>query len=534
MSEFERRQARSQGSHLVSLASLDRAGLHPAHADISPVTTQEAPSNQIAQRFAQSCPLRLPNPGRCPLGGTCHTCPARVQAKLTINEPGDPYEWEADRVAEQVMRMPEPGVPEIQRACSDCDEELQRQVEPEEEEEEEEPAQAKPLANQIMPLVQRQGEEEEDEEEMVQTKRASSQASWASVNLHTQIRALGGAGQPLSTVERNFFEPRFGRDLNQVRVHTGAKAAQAARLLGAQAYVIGRNVVFGQGQYRPGTLQGRHLLAHELAHTIQQSGNYRPVLQRRVDPKRFSDRGCRMCLEWRRIRGRRRCTKPVYLLRSVVLSMLTRADSRAIDLARRAEHFLAFQRLIYGTSLYNPNDQVIRDFRTALWNRFRLNIRNRRHRRRMRRVERRYAGVARLLESGRVRYRCGTRNIWAYVYPPRRTIYLGLRFLGSDEEREHGLTLLHEPLHILYGLGHRGWLGNIWNYERFATDMENMRIPPVTLPAGLPGSASTEPTSPQSATGTSPREEREMEPRGDNDVLSSAEVEEEENESTRP
>ena len=79
-----------------------------------------APSgNQVAQRFAQSCPLRLPSPCACPFGGACHACP--MQAKLTINEPGDQYEQEADRVADQVMRMPEPRT--VQRARSACDKE---------------------------------------------------------------------------------------------------------------------------------------------------------------------------------------------------------------------------------------------------------------------------------------------------------------------------------------------------------------------------------------------------------------------------
>ncbi len=94
--------------------------------------------NQAMQRFAETCPISLPNPGVCPFGGICHSCPPKVQAKLTVNEPGDKYEEEADRVADQVMRMPEPGpiqrasispsgtADQIQRSCTDCEDELQR------------------------------------------------------------------------------------------------------------------------------------------------------------------------------------------------------------------------------------------------------------------------------------------------------------------------------------------------------------------------------------------------------------------------
>lgn len=71
------------------------------------------PEAETTQSVMKACPLGLSSPTACPFGGACHTCPATVQAKLAISEPGDKYEQEADRVAEQVMRMPEPV---IQRA----------------------------------------------------------------------------------------------------------------------------------------------------------------------------------------------------------------------------------------------------------------------------------------------------------------------------------------------------------------------------------------------------------------------------------
>jgi len=86
---------------------------------------------------------------------------------------------------------------------------------------------------------------------------------------------LSSQGQSLGSETRDFFEPRFGRDLSSVRVHTNAKAAESARAVNALAYTVGRDVVFGHGQYAPHTVAGRHLLAHEFTHTIQQSDGLR-------------------------------------------------------------------------------------------------------------------------------------------------------------------------------------------------------------------------------------------------------------------
>ena len=262
-----------------------------------------------------------------------------IQANLVVGQPGDIYEREADRVADAVMRMPEPGV--------------QRQSE---EEEEEDIIQAKPLAEQITPLVQRQVEEEEKEEEILQTKESSKQSpavssnletniqslktegthlpesiraffeprfghDFSKVKLHTNTRAaelarteitplmqrqeslgevkdeeliqttiardvtpkvtptissgiqsLQGGGRPLSGSERSFFEPRFGADFSNVRVHNNTQAASVARSVYASAFTHGRNVVFGAGEYSQDTLAGRKLLAHELTHVVQQNG----------------------------------------------------------------------------------------------------------------------------------------------------------------------------------------------------------------------------------------------------------------------
>jgi hypothetical protein len=72
---------------------------------------------------------------------------------------------------------------------------------------------------------------------------------------------------------RSFFEPRFGRNFNQVRVHTDPHAAEVSRALNARAFTVGDDVFFGAGEYRPGNSGGRRLIAHELAHTVQQAHN---------------------------------------------------------------------------------------------------------------------------------------------------------------------------------------------------------------------------------------------------------------------
>jgi outer membrane protein OmpA-like peptidoglycan-associated protein len=82
---------------------------------------------------------------------------------------------------------------------------------------------------------------------------------------------LRSPGQPLDPTARAFFEPRFGHDFSEVRVHTNGKAAQSARALQAQAYTVGQHVVFDDGQYAPQTYSGKRLIAHELTHVVQQN-----------------------------------------------------------------------------------------------------------------------------------------------------------------------------------------------------------------------------------------------------------------------
>jgi hypothetical protein len=152
-----------------------------------------------------------------------------AQAKLAISQPGDQYEQEADRVAEQVMGMPESY---IQRKC---------------------------------PLLNR--------DNALNTKGTSgrSLSSIPGINVPPLVdRVLGSPGQPLDAATRTFMEPRLGHDFGHVRIHKDIEAAKSARAINALAFTVGSDIVFGEGQYAPEVIEGGKLLAHELTHVIQQ------------------------------------------------------------------------------------------------------------------------------------------------------------------------------------------------------------------------------------------------------------------------
>ncbi len=108
-------------------------------------------------------------------------------------------------------------------------------------------------------------------------KAAGPAAAEAPQIVHDVLRS---PGHPLDSGMRSLMRPRFGFDFSGVRVHTGAHAAESARAVNALAYTVGRDVVFGDGQYRPNTADGRRLLAHELAHVVQQDGAAQGVVRR--------------------------------------------------------------------------------------------------------------------------------------------------------------------------------------------------------------------------------------------------------------
>jgi len=156
-------------------------------------------------------------------GGECAECAKNksgLQRKLTIGASNDPLELEADRVADQVLAAP------THSSVSGAPLRIQRYS-----------GQAK----------------------------EGSDTSPASVD-----SVLASSGRPLEPALRQDMEQRFGHDFSGVRVHSGAAAEQSARDVNAHAYTVGHDIVFGAGRFAPGTHDGRRLLAHELAHVVQQ------------------------------------------------------------------------------------------------------------------------------------------------------------------------------------------------------------------------------------------------------------------------
>jgi hypothetical protein len=190
---------------------------------------------------------------------TLRTPPAggAIQTKLAINEPEDEYEQEADRISEQVMRMPEPR-PQRAGACGG----------------------GYPTGPTEQPG---------QEHERVQTKGLGSSDAGLAAAPPIVHEALDSPGQPLDPATRAFMEPRFGHDFSSVRVHTGQVASQSAAAVAAQAYTVGSDIVFGTGHYAPASRDGQRLLAHELAHVQQQSGPAPMLLRQPTPDKRKPD-----------------------------------------------------------------------------------------------------------------------------------------------------------------------------------------------------------------------------------------------------
>lgn len=162
------------------------------------------------------------------------------QPKLAINQPNDVYEQEADHMADKVMRMADPTFNQN--------------------------AFFKPAINQ----VQRKCQACEEEEKHVHRKEVNGAKAEGSIRLDSYISSLGSSGQPMSQTSRQFFEPRFGHNFSNVKIHTDSVAAKSAQSINALAYTTGNNIVFNSGQYSPESDSGKKLMAHELTHVIQQ------------------------------------------------------------------------------------------------------------------------------------------------------------------------------------------------------------------------------------------------------------------------
>jgi len=198
-----------------------------------------------------------------------------VQPKLTVGAPDDPYEKEADAMADRVMRMPEQSF--IQRKCAGCEKEESLQRKPVKDEEE---VQLK--MNSANSFIQRKCQSCEEEKinrkplsegitPFIQAKSASS--TIVTSNAADTIQSSRGSGSTLDSATQNFMSSRFGADFTSVKIHTDSNAVQLSRGLNAKAFTVGSDIYFNQGTFSPNTSDGKQLLAHELTHTLQQGGS---------------------------------------------------------------------------------------------------------------------------------------------------------------------------------------------------------------------------------------------------------------------
>jgi hypothetical protein len=246
---------------------------------------------------------------------------AAVQPKLSVSQPDDPYEKEADNVADTVMRMPDPvAAPPIKRdeGLQLKEEEEQHAVQPKlasqisavqcKEEEHEEVVQAK-----LMSCIQRQGsgfesatsmEADNYPDGMLSRKplqnistsiiqRSGRGPPAADTSFEQNLMSSKGGGSALPETTRSFMESRFSSSFEGVRIHTGSTAQTLSRSINAQAFTHGNDIYFNSGKFSPDTAAGGHLLAHELTHTIQQgaskpaaantSVSRKPIIQRSAE-----------------------------------------------------------------------------------------------------------------------------------------------------------------------------------------------------------------------------------------------------------
>ena len=191
--------------------------------------------------------------------------PRSLQPKLVIGSVRDPLELEADVAADRVMRMNDHAATlthgsdaKVQRKCDTCQ------------------------------CAACQQEREKDEPRtLARAKSAHGSALDSAAAPDIVEDVLHSPGQALDAPAQAFFEGRFRRGFGDVRIHTDRRAAESARSVGALAYTVGRDIVFGSDQYNPDTAAGRRLLAHELAHVEQQRGarpSSREQIFRQVKP----------------------------------------------------------------------------------------------------------------------------------------------------------------------------------------------------------------------------------------------------------
>lgn len=177
---------------------------------------------------------------------------APVQAKLSINQPDDRYEQEAEAVADKVMRLNNNF------------------------------AKSSLFFQPVSLPVQRKGFHFGEMSKSIQREEKNSSAIAAPEPLTEYVGSLNGKGSALDGSTLQFFESSMGADFSNVRIHSDSVAAESAQQIEALAYTSGNNIVFNENQYQPETYAGRKLLAHELTHVVQQSPNIQPYRNKKA------------------------------------------------------------------------------------------------------------------------------------------------------------------------------------------------------------------------------------------------------------
>jgi hypothetical protein len=352
---------------------------------------------------AVSQPTPVMRKAACACGGGCPRCAAA--GGLPVSEPHDPQEREADRAADAVM------------------------------------------SGGTATLFSGRGRIA-----ALQRERTHDEVSDAG-------STVTGTAAPLDADTRTFMEPRFGRSLANVRVHTGATAAASARALGAVAYTVGHDVVFAAGAYAPRSQSGRRLIAHELAHVVQQSAAP-PRIQRRVDPAHVN------------------CTANTHSAPDDPVAALQSIDDLARHMALGSSHLLSFESLLFRDPTFGPSD-VFEAYRRRFGtpqavhggfrNRFSGHVRTTMEEAaqgEMQTLSDRFRRLHTYL-SGRIRYRCrplGTQftiggctgrcaaTDFAHSCVPEdaRTIVLCPAFWDDLTMEQQAGAVMHEAVHMLF------------------------------------------------------------------------------------
>jgi hypothetical protein len=304
-----------------------------------------------------------------------------IQPKLSINSPNDQYEKEANEVADKLMKTPFAQTGQATHMLKS-----------------EKPGEGKSIKN--------------------------------------NVEHSGGSGKPLPNELRRFYEPKLGYDLSNVRIHTDSVAAKSAQSINSLAYTVGNNIVFDQGQYSPGTGHGKKILAHELAHVVQQKTQSNvPAIQRLVRTSRVNN-----------------C-----------------APDNPYVAERRAVQFLTHAIETVQQAIANreadPADADVVAVRNALWTAFRFGNTDRAWNERLPVILRRMEAVRDYIESVVFQYECcpvgacpaSTCGLTcdspdnAFMCDNSAVLIVICPHFWTIDNNERGRTIAHEVFHLTFG-----------------------------------------------------------------------------------